>query len=168
DGRRRSVHHFLSSRGYMTDEAAKQHSLILARAFGSSSFLSDARTYRHFEALSVRRPTPMMWLLKGNSQQFLFDPLEEHLKKRAHEVQRRGSNAVLRMCLSSRIAKLHLANNRVTGLDVEESDASPPVELGPDTQIRGRRYESVEGDVIAAIPPRPLQNSSTPTRTPHS
>jgi protoporphyrinogen oxidase len=151
-----SVHGFLSSRGYMTDEAAKLHGLTLARAFACPSFLSDARTYRHFEGMSVRQPTPMMWMLKGNSQQFLFGPFEEHLKKRVREAQEHGLGAALRICLLSRIKKLHLENNRVTGLDVEELDASPTIDLGADTKARGRHYEAVEGDVIVTIPPKAL------------
>jgi NAD(P)-binding Rossmann-like domain/Flavin containing amine oxidoreductase len=146
-----SVHEFLSSRGYMTKEAASQHSLILARAFGCSSVLSDARTYRRFEGLSVRRPTPMMWLLKGNSQQFLFGPLEQHLKNKTRE-----SGAALRVCPLSRVKKLHLENNRVTGLDVEELDVSPGIDLGANPKIKGRYHEPVRGDIIAAIPPKAL------------
>jgi len=151
-----SVHGFLSSRGYMTDEAAKLHSLTLARAFACPSFLSDARTYRHFEGMSVHQPSPMMWLLKGNSQQFLFGPFEEHLRKAVRKSQQGGLDAALRICLLSRIKRLHLQNNRVIGLDVEELEASPTIDLGTHAHVRGRHYEAVEGDVIVAIPPKAL------------
>ena len=155
-GGRWSVHGFLSSRGYMTEEAAKMHQLALVRAFACPSFLSDARTYRHFEGLSVRQPAPMMWLLQGNSQEFLFGPFEQHLKKRAHEAQEKGMGAALRICLLSRIKKLHMQNNKVIGVDVEELGASPTVDLGGNAEIRGRHYEPVDGDVIVTIPPKAL------------
>jgi uncharacterized protein with NAD-binding domain and iron-sulfur cluster len=155
-GGRWSVYSFLSARDYMTDEAAKLHSLTLARAFACPSFLSDARTYRHFEGMSVRSPTPMMWLLEGNSQQFLFGPFEEHLQKKVREAQTSGLGAALRICLLSRIKKLHLQKNRIIGLDVEELEASPTIDLGGDGNITGRHYEPVDGDVIVTIPPKAL------------
>jgi NAD(P)-binding Rossmann-like domain/Flavin containing amine oxidoreductase len=151
-----SVHGFLSSRGYMTDEAAKLHALTLARAFACPSFLSDARTYRHFEEMSVRQPTPMMWLLKGNSQQFLFEPFEQHLQKRVREAQAKGLGAALRIDLLSRIKKLHLQNNRITGLDVEKLKSSPTIDLGGEAAVTERYSAPVKGDVIVTIPPKAL------------
>ncbi len=155
-GGRWSVHGFLSSRGYMTDEAAKLHSLTLARAFACPSFLSDARTYRHFEGMSVRQPSPMMWLLEGNSQQFLFGPFEEHLRKKVRESQERGLDASLRICLLSRIRKLHMENNRIVGFSVDELEDSPTIDLGTQAKVMGRHHERVDGDVIVAIPPKAL------------
>jgi protoporphyrinogen oxidase len=151
-----SVHGFLTSRGYMTEEATKLHGLTLVRAFSCPTFLSDARTYKHFESYSVSQPDPMMWLLKGNSQQFLFSHFEEHLKKRVREGQERGTGAALRICLLSRIEKMHLENRVITGLEVAELAASPTIDLGGHVQVKARHYEPVNGDVVMAIPPKAL------------
>src|SRR5262249_48777201 len=149
-----SVHGFLTSRPYMTDEATTLHGLTLVRAFSCPTFLSDARTYKHFESYSVADPDPMMWLLKGNSQKFLFEQFEAHLLKKAREAQAKGNGGALQIFLLSRIEKLHLEDKRVTGFDVAELATSPTMDLGRPPVVRGRHYASTDGDIIMAIPPK--------------
>jgi hypothetical protein len=151
-----STHGFLSSRGYMTDQAMMLHGLTLVRAFSCPTFLSDARTYKHFESYSAADPNPMMWFLKGNSQQFLFAQFEAHLHKRVEEARVKGLDASLRICPLSRVERLHLSNGRIIGLDIAKLGVSPTIDLGGPPQVESRQRDDVEGDIIVSIPPAQL------------
>jgi Flavin containing amine oxidoreductase len=151
-----SVHGFLTSRPYMTEEATKLHGLTLVRAFSCPTFLSDARTYKHFESYSIADPDPMMWLLKGNSQQFLFDHFEAHLLKMVKRSRANGSDGALRIHLLSRVEKLHLENKRIAGLEIAELAASPTIDLSGPVAVKGRHYVPLEGDIVITIPPKAL------------
>ena len=77
---RRSVHAFLGSRWYATDESVRFHEHLLAKAFAVPTYFSSAYTYRKYVEYTVADPDPMLWVLKGDSYAKLFKIFEERLQ----------------------------------------------------------------------------------------
>jgi predicted NAD/FAD-dependent oxidoreductase len=145
-----SVLAFMNSRGYMTDQAMSVQQDMLAKAFASPSFLTASSSFRRFLAYGLQCPSPMMWLLRGNTQEALIGPLEAHLQRMARESGRKfevlSMHAVTRLELdhAGRIVRLH-------GHEQED-----PAWLGAAHEPRdGRPFvRDVQGDVILAAPPQ--------------
>jgi hypothetical protein len=76
---RASVSSFLESRCYFTEEVDVLHRHTLAKAFASPTYLNSARSYQKFIGYGFRQPSPMAWLLKGNTNRYLFQQFEERL-----------------------------------------------------------------------------------------
>ena len=76
---RRSVHAFLASRWYATDESVRFHEHLLAKAFAVPTYFSSAYTYRKYVEYTMATPDPMLWVLHGDSQTALFDTFERRL-----------------------------------------------------------------------------------------
>jgi hypothetical protein len=149
-----SVLDFVNSRRYGTHRGMFLHSGTLAKAFACPSYLASVESYRTFINYGFRQPDPMMWLLKGNTQQELFSPLEQHLRKIVSQNLAAGGSG-LRICRLTRVDKIHLKDDTVTGLDVSELAESPTTSVAGD-KVRGTRHEPVTGDLILAIPPKAL------------
>jgi len=79
---RRSVHAFLGSRWYATDESVRFHEHLLAKAFAVPTYFSSAYTYRQYVEYTMAAPDPMLWVLKGNAKEHLFDRVERRLVAR--------------------------------------------------------------------------------------
>lgn len=77
---RSSVHAFLSSRWYATDESVRFHEHLLAKAFAVPTYFSSAYTYRQYVQYTMAAPDPMLWVLRGNAQGNLFDHVQERLQ----------------------------------------------------------------------------------------
>jgi zeta-carotene desaturase len=154
---RTSVFDFLESRPYLTDGAMALHGQTLAKAFASPTYLSDAQSYRQFIGYGFRQPDPMMWLLRGNTRQCLFEPFERHLEKLAA-----AHGTVLRIEKLQRVDKLELEqdklgkNGKVTGLWVSTLPSSPTIDVDRKQDGDGARFEALSGDVILAVPPQAL------------
>jgi Flavin containing amine oxidoreductase len=96
--------------------------------------------------------------LKGNTQQYLFEPLDKHLHDVAAKSRARGGHAAIRIRTLTSVEKIHLTDGAVTALEIAELRDSPT------TAMSGRRrddrtasrLEPVAGDVILAIPPGAL------------
>jgi hypothetical protein len=76
---RASVSSFLESRCYFTEKVEVLHRHTLAKAFASPTYLNSARSYQQFIGYGFRRPSPMAWLLKGNTDRYLFRQFEDRL-----------------------------------------------------------------------------------------
>jgi|RhiMethySRZTD1v2_1073278.scaffolds.fasta_scaffold00684_8 hypothetical protein len=154
---RTSVFDFFESRPYLTDGAMALHGQTLAKAFASPTYLTDAQSYRQFIGYGFRQPDPMMWLLRGNTQQYLFDPLRRHLEKLAA-----ARKTVLRIEKLQRVDKLKLERDevgkhrKITGLWVSTLLQSPTIDVGGEPEVDGTRFEALSGDVILAVPPQAL------------
>jgi uncharacterized protein with NAD-binding domain and iron-sulfur cluster len=77
---RRSVHAFLASRWYATDESVRFHEHLLAKAFAVPTYFSSAYTYRQYVEYTMAAPDPMLWVLRGNAQEHLFARLQKRLQ----------------------------------------------------------------------------------------
>ncbi len=145
-----SVLAFMNSRGYMTDAAMSVQQDMLAKAFASPSFLTASSSFRRFLAYGLQCPSPMMWLLGGNTQEALIGPLEAHIARTAREIGCRFDvlrmHAVARLELdgSGRIVRLH-------GHELQDRSR-----LGATHEPRGGTafVRDVAGDVILAVPPQ--------------
>ncbi len=145
-----SVLAFMNSRGYMTDQALSVQQDMLAKAFASPSFLTASSSFRRFLAYGLQCPSPMMWLLRGNTQETLIGPLEAHLERLARESGRRFE--VRRM---HAVTKLELDHaGRIVQLRGHE--VQDPAWLGATHEPQGgvEFVRDVEGDVILAVPPQ--------------
>lgn len=76
-----SVQGFLRSRWYATEQSVRLHDYILSKAFAIPTYLTSAYAYRSYVEYGVRHPQPMVWVLKTNSSEGLFDPLLDKLLK---------------------------------------------------------------------------------------
>jgi len=77
---RRSVHAFLGSRWYATDESVRFHEHLLAKAFAVPTYFSSAYTYRKYVEYTIAHPEPMLWVLEGDSYSALFKHFEKSLR----------------------------------------------------------------------------------------
>jgi hypothetical protein len=145
---RTSVFAFMNARAYMTQRALELHGETLAKAFACPTVLTDSRSYRNFINYGFRTPSPMVSLLRGNTQQYLFEPLIDHIQNVA-----RQSGAYLRLDTSSKVTRLHLEDGRVASLQVARLEASPSVDDPRGPQASHHGYEQrVDGAVILAVP----------------
>lgn len=154
---RTSVFDFFESRPYLTDGAMALHDQALAKAFANPTALADVQSYRQFIGYGSYLPDPMMWLLRGNTQQSLFEPLQRHLEKLAA-----AHKTVLRIEKLKRVDKLELEqdklgkNYKIVGLRVSTVPQSPTIDARGDQNLQSARFEAVSGDVILAVPPQAL------------
>jgi uncharacterized protein with NAD-binding domain and iron-sulfur cluster len=151
-----SVFAFTNSRPYGNRRSMFLHSETLAMAFSCPTYLASLNSYRNFIRYGVRHPDPMMWLLKGNTQQCLFEPLEKHMHEVADE--HRGQGARLRIRRLTHLKKVHLSGDAITALEVDDLTESPTVIVSGHLREARRtsRVEPITGDVILAIPPKAL------------
>ena len=84
---RYSVNGFVQSRAYATERSAELHHYSLAKIFASPSYLTSAASYQNLVKYSFRDPDPMMWILKGNTQQHFLRRLQTRLKELRCEVE---------------------------------------------------------------------------------
>jgi len=141
-----SVRSFFNSRPYMTDSAVKLQNDLLIKAFACPSFLTSATSFRNYIRYSYQCPSPMMRLLRGNTQEHLFGPLERHL--------RRIAGGRLDVRLLRKVTRLHVNNagaiDAITGNVFADA---PPNPYGMDPPVLRHFRLPVKGDVILAVPP---------------
>jgi len=140
-----SVYDFLTSRPYMTDRAVALHGQTLAKAFANPTYLNAAQTYQKFVGFGYRQPSPMTWLLKGNTQQHLFEPLQRHLQKVGVDIK-----------LLHRLDCVEVENHKITRLEISRLKGSQQNDLAIPRQKSIVVLETfdwkVSGDVILAVP----------------
>jgi NAD(P)-binding Rossmann-like domain/Flavin containing amine oxidoreductase len=141
-----SVYDFLTSRPYMTDRAVALHGQTLAKAFANPTYLNAAQTYQRFIGYGFRQPSPMTWLLQGNTQQHLFQPLQEHLEKKLKVDIRK----------LHRLDRIDVEHGKIVNLEisrlkpVRQNDLAIPREHSSETAET--LHWPVTGDVILAVP----------------
>ncbi|MGO8917894.1 MAG: FAD-dependent oxidoreductase [Stellaceae bacterium] len=153
-----SVSGLVASRPYATHRSIALHGETLAKAFAVPTDMASLNSYRNFLSYGFRHPDPMMWLLKGDTQQYLFEPLEKHLRNVVGENRASGGHAGIRIRTLTSVEKIHLKDGEVTGLEVAELRESPTIASSGrrGDNRRTTRLEPVSGDVILAIPPGAL------------
>ena len=140
-----SVNGFMRSRLYATDAAAEHHQRTLAKAFACPSYLTSASTYKSFIKFGFRHPDPMMWVLRGNCEEYFHQPLLQRL-------QQYGDRFSLN--LRSRVRRLHLdGSGRIDAIEVARLDRSPTVHAQPSIKVLERTRMPIDGDLIVAVPP---------------
>lgn len=164
---RRSVHAFLGSRWYSTDESVSFHEHILAKAFAVPTYFSSAHTYRKYVQYTMARPKPMLWVLKeGDSYTYLF----KHFEKRLEEIGESEDLTILRGTRVTGISwdkekiriKYRPADMRGWPLDgkgvrrSDDDDRSGPIDDG----VRERLSVFSPDYVVVAVPPAALAHIS--------
>ncbi|MBV9755559.1 MAG: FAD-dependent oxidoreductase, partial [Alphaproteobacteria bacterium] len=138
-----SVYGFMHSRPYMTPGAMRGSTRTLAEAFACPSYLSSARSYRTFVSYGFRLPSPSMQLLRGNTHDCIFAPWLAHL--------RNLSGDRFRFEPETKVEQLVVANGRIAALRVHA-----PHHGGAGGHAAAPEPIGVDGDLILAVPPRPL------------
>jgi uncharacterized protein with NAD-binding domain and iron-sulfur cluster len=153
-----TVHSLVATRSYATDRSVALHGETLAMAFAIPTYLASLNSYRNFLRYGFRHPDPMMWLLKGNTQQYLFEPIEKHLHDVAAENRARGGHAAIRIRTLTSVEKIQLRDGAVTALEIAELRQSPTITMSGRRRDnrKASRLEPISGDVILAIPPGAL------------
>jgi hypothetical protein len=152
-----SVSNFFRSRGYSTESSLAASARTLAEAFAAPSYLSSARSYQSLVKYGYRDPTPSLWLLTQNTNDAIFEPWEQHLKRRAEslgrtfEIQRR-----------KRVEKLHLTDGEVRQLTLGDMPHNPTTERGKEIKATATSEVEVSGDLILAVPPGALGRLVSP------
>jgi hypothetical protein len=147
-----SVLSFLNSRHYLTRAAMSIQEDISLKAFASPNFLTAVQSFRKFISFGYCCPSPMMWLLRGNTQHCLFGPLEHHLRRLGSDggggrrLEVRPLHEVRRLCLTEAGAI-----ERIEGVELA---ASPSPGAGPQPAVKGTFSLPVKGNVILAVPPQ--------------
>jgi hypothetical protein len=157
-GDRSTVYSLVATRPYATNRSIALHGETLAMAFAIPTDLASANSYKNFLRYGFRYPDPMMWLLKGNTQQYLFEPIEKHLHDVAAKNRTHGGHAALRIRTLTSVEKIHLRDGAVTALEIAELRESPTTAMSGRRRDnrKASRLESISGDVILAIPPGAL------------
>jgi hypothetical protein len=106
-----SVNGFMRSRWYATDRGAELNDYVLTKAFAVPSYLTSARAYKSFNKYSVYDPEPLLWVLKGNTYEFLFARIERKLSEL-------GCNVIT----GQQVSALRLNGKRIEGVICEASD----------------------------------------------
>jgi predicted NAD/FAD-dependent oxidoreductase len=84
---RYSVTGFMQSRPYATEGSTALHENTLAKAFASPSYMTSASSYQSFIRYGFRNPEPMLWILKGDSQQAFHEKLRARLESHGCEIK---------------------------------------------------------------------------------
>ena len=140
-----SVYDFLTSRPYMTDRAVTLHGQTLAKAFANPTYLNAAQTYQRFIGYGYRQPSPMTWLLQGNTQQHLFEPLQRHLEKLKVDIRK-----------LHRLDRIDIERGKIVNLEisrrkpVRQNDLAIPRQHSSE-EVQRLRWP-ITGDVVLAVP----------------
>ena len=76
-----SINGFMRSRPYMTEKAAEQHQVVMAKAFACPTYRTSAASYKSFMRYGFREPSPMMWMLNDNCHAAFLQPFAEHIEQ---------------------------------------------------------------------------------------
>ncbi len=154
---RTSVLAYMVSRLYNTSEAMTGSTRTLAEAFACPSYLSSARSYKSLIKYGFRLPSPSMWLLTGNTQEYLFAPWRAYLERRSGsgwgKLNIRQLKSVQQLSVS--------ADGRIDRIVVADMPYSLPPKRGAIVEPDGGDWVSVRGDLILAIPPSQLSSLIT-------
>ncbi|NRF70610.1 FAD-dependent oxidoreductase [Aquincola sp. S2] len=162
---RRSVHAFLSSRWYATEQSVRFHEHLLAKAFAVPTYFSSAYTYRKYVAYTMAAPDPMLWVLHGDSYTALFEPFEERLKDKGLKIRRglqvrgisRGAGPLRMEVRASDI----LGAPRSRGGRRVADDGEAPADAAGDTSLSSFTPDYI----VLAVPPSALARITFDFRT---
>ena len=106
-----SVNGFVRDRFYRTERVALQHQDLLLKGISVPSYAVSAMTMRNVLKFWFRHPEPMHRVLKGNLQQLFIEPIATKLAALG-----------VRIHLGVRLEKVHVAQGRVTAVDLGAPD----------------------------------------------
>jgi uncharacterized protein with NAD-binding domain and iron-sulfur cluster len=106
-----SVNGFIRDRFYRTERVALQHQDLLLKGISVPSYAVSAMTMRNVLKFWFRYPTPMHRVCKGNLQELWIDPIAARL-----------TSLGVRIHLGTRLTKIHVAEKRVTAVDLQAAD----------------------------------------------
>jgi len=150
-----SVHGFLSSRWYASEESLKIHEHLLLRAFAVPAYYSSAYAYQKHLAFTLAAPDPALWVLKSNVDETIFGTLAKKLE--TDDTVTKGKCKIHR---GKRVTRLGFdkAKGRISELIFRPSDTR-----WPQSNNDGERHDDAAGPeqrdefepeyVILAVPP---------------
>jgi uncharacterized protein with NAD-binding domain and iron-sulfur cluster len=140
-----SVYGFLTSRPYMTDRAIALHEQTLAKAFSNPTHLNATQTYQKFIGYGFRQPAPMTWLLKGNTDQYLFEPFRRHLQKLKVDIR-----------MLHRVDRISVETEKVTHLTIsrlKQPQRNDTVVAAECSKLAAETFDwTIGGDIVLAVP----------------
>ena len=137
---RYSVNGFVQSRAYATERSAELHHYSLAKIFASPSYLTSAASYQNLVKYSFRDPDPMMWILKGNTQQHFLRRLQTRLKSSGARSRKGGRSEVCSSPWSRRqVSSWHARSRSKRWMRTSYPPVSPARALARIGKLRIRR-----------------------------
>ncbi|MEO8038578.1 MAG: FAD-dependent oxidoreductase [Betaproteobacteria bacterium] len=165
-----SVHGYLRSRWYATEASARRHEHVLSKAFAIPTYLSSAVAYRNFSAFSSVQPDPMYWVMRGNSNDTVFEAFDAVLAGRQPDAGgTRYRNC--RVQLGAWITRLQFdEQGRIATLCYRASDMrGTPRRLDDGERVSAAHSPEQKADfrpdyVVLAVPPKALAELLEPFR----
>jgi hypothetical protein len=123
------------------------HRHTLAKAFASPTYLNSAQSYQRFIGYGFRQPSPTAWLLKGNTDVYLFEQFENRLRAVA-----KNKEVKFDLKMSTRIDELLLDDEgQIKLVGTEESRESDRSPVSPPTSTCIKEIPASES-LILAVP----------------
>ena len=138
---RESVNSFIRSRPYSTDRAALLHDYVLLVVWSAHSYGVSAASYRDFFRLTLRHPSPLTWVLKGDLFTHLMLPILKKLEELGVTVK-----------LGHRVTRIMVGDQGVKQIKVQETtfdSTTHTTHLDPEKQPF---TEPVEHLILATSP----------------
>lgn len=137
-----SVNGFVQARPYATEGSATLFQDSLAKAFALPSFLTSARSYQAFLKYSIRRPSPMMWLLKNDVHHGFNEPLKAKLDHLGCQWK-----------LGHHVQDIHVQYHEIIGKPADGVPAGHPIDIVAITSLNPEWPHPPSPDDHAYIPP---------------
>jgi hypothetical protein len=135
-----SVHGFIRSRWYATEQSAALHEYLLSKAFAIPTVFTSAYAYRRYLEYGLAQPEPMLWVLKGNSYRRMFEVFERKFGER--------------LTLGAMVTRLEVSDGKVVGIKYRPSDMRGPSARDDGERVMrgGRGAPSAGGEPPRADP----------------
>jgi hypothetical protein len=157
-----SVEGFLRTRPYATDTLSELYKMLIMTIWSVQSHETSMAAYRRFVERWVAEPVPLLWLLTGNLDKKLIDPLREKITRFGGEFK--TSTRVLNVSIEQKAGRGK--PGRVTGLDWARTRRNEKqqktVNVGGYTPDLTHVDVGRDDAVVLAVPPTALANILAP------
>ncbi|HZD05330.1 MAG TPA: FAD-dependent oxidoreductase, partial [Longimicrobiales bacterium] len=138
---RESVNGFMRSRPYGTDRAAVLHDYVLMVVWSAHSYGVSAAAYRDFFRFTLRDPSPLTWVLKGDLYTHLMLPIRRKLEELG-----------VTLHLGQAVTRIVAGDAGVSEIEIQETRYDPLTHrTWPDPE-KEPYTQSVENLVLAVSP----------------
>jgi hypothetical protein len=138
------VNSFLNARPYMTKRTADAYDAFITRVWAVPSYQSSASDFQRYLRYSIAKPTPAYWLPRGSAHDQVIKPLTAALERLGVKIVR-----------EVQVTSVACTGGRVTEIGLEDTTFDPHTYTWvgkPNTA----RIQTVEGDLMLAVPPQTL------------
>lgn len=138
---RESVNGFMRSRPYGTDRAAILHDYVLMVVWSAHSYGVSAAAYRDFFRYTLRNPSPLTWVLKGDLYTHLMLPFRRKLEELGVTIH-----------LGHGVTRIVAGDDGVSEIEIQETRYDPLTHRTWPDPDKEPYTEPVENLVLATSP----------------